>query len=511
MNIAADLDQVAATRSGHPVIIASDDSRWTFADLDLRASRVATGLEAAGVVPGDRVAIVMGNLPEHVASWYGILKAGAVPVDLNILLADEEWRYILSDCRPAAAICGPEFSKRVSVLAQDLDPAPPVFAARGGEGAAPLDELGAGTARRDAVDRDDSDLAVIAYTSGTTGFPKGVMHTHGLLRLQLDLLRDHLFRATPDDVIAAVLPLFPLHANLCQAACAVHVGCSLLLLERFDPAALAQASRRHRITAGTFAPSMLIAMLQMPQEERPAFPGGRCFFVGGAPLHPEVRDRFERDFGIMTLQGFGSTEVMGAVAMEQPERRAPWGSCGELQPGAAGLVRVIDDDGNDVPAGEVGEFAVHRDRATMGYWGNPGLTEEAFLDGTWFHMGDLGRIDENGFVFLLDRKKDMIIRGGFNIYSAELERVLNEHEAVAEATVIGIPHDRLGEVPKAIIVLRPSHEGSDALAKELVAVCAKRLGKMKVPEEIEFVGFADLPRNAMGKVLKRELRSRANP
>jgi long-chain acyl-CoA synthetase len=245
----------------------------------------------------------------------------------------------------------------------------------------------------------------------------------------------------------------------------------------------------------------------MPEEARPVFARGRAFNIGGAALHPEVRDRFEAAFGVTLVQGFGSTEVMGAVAMERADRRAPWGSCGSVWPGAEELVRVVDDEGRDVPAGDVGEFVVHCTRATAGYWEHPDLTDEAFFDGEWFRMGDLGRIDNEGFVYLLDRKKDMIIRGGFNIYSAEIERVLNEHPAVAVAVVVGVEHERLGEVPRAYVVLTPDQQPSDELESALRATATERLGALKSPDEINFVTFDALPRNAMGKVLKRELRA----
>ncbi len=509
MNIASDLDRAAASRPSHPVMIFDEGrQRWSFEELDLRASRIATGLEQAGVTPGDRVGIAMSSWPEHVASWYGITKAGAVPVDLNILLSDDEWSFILKDCRPSAMLVGADYAKRIAGISAELNPPVPVWVARGGaDDGESLDTLGAGTGARPAVERADDDLCVIAYTSGTTGFPKGVMHSHGLLNYQLDTVRD-VNGYEADDTIINLTPLFPLHGFLLQPAMAAHVGCTLLMLERFSPQGLASLSRTHVITTGTFVPAIVIALLQMPEEERAQFKKGTSYFVGGAPLHPDVRTRFESAFGVTLLQGFGSTEVMGAIAMERKERRAPWGSCGELWPGAEKKVRVVDEDLRDVPAGEVGEFAVHRSLATKGYWENPDQTRDAFIDGEWFRMGDIGRIDENGFVFLLDRKKDMIIRGGFNIYSAELERALGEHPAVAEPTVLGIPHATLGEVPKAYVVLRPGNEPTDALAEELKELTVRRLGKLKVPEEIEFVALEDLPRNAMGKVLKRELRER---
>ncbi|HVW35303.1 MAG TPA: fatty acid--CoA ligase family protein, partial [Acidimicrobiia bacterium] len=361
-----------------------------------------------------------------------------------------------------------------------------------------------------AVARRGSDPAVIAYTSGTTGRPKGVVHDHDRLRHHLDVCVEALGYG-PDDVVVNLLPLFPLHAFLAQAGLCVHVGCPLVLLGRFDPAVLTAESHRHRFTTGTFVPAIVAALLALPADARPHFVPGSRFNIGGAPLPPEMRARFESTYGVTLLQGYGSTEVMGSIAMERPGRRPPWGACGELFPRLEGLVRVLDEEGRDVDAGEVGEFAVHASRALVGYWGDERQTEAAFVDGQWYRMGDLGRIDADGFVSVVDRVRDMIIRGGFNIYSAEIERVLAEHPAVAEATVVGRPDGRLGEVPVAFVVTRPGVPAGPALAGELRTGVAGRLGPLKVVEEITFVAAGDLPRNAMGKVLKRELRARLAP
>ncbi|MEW6472839.1 MAG: AMP-binding protein [Actinomycetota bacterium] len=505
MNIAAELDRIARDRGERPAL-HSGDQVWTFADLDARASAVATGLESAGVRPGDRVVIVMGNEPDHVAAWYGITKAGALPVDLNILLGDEEWTAILDDCAPRAVLAGGEFVPRLRGLL-DRDAAVQLWATGDAAGALPLAGLGAGTPARPAIARNGREPAVIAYTSGTTGRPKGVVHDHDRLRHHLDVCVEALGYG-PDDVIVNLLPLFPLHAFLAQAGLCVHVGCQLVLLGRFDPAVLADESRRHRFTTGTFVPAIVQALLAVPPEARPRFVPGSRFNIGGAPLSPETRERFESTYGVTLLQGYGSTEVMGSIAMERAGRRPPWGACGELFPRLEGLVRVVDEHGRDVEPGTVGEFAVHASRALVGYWGDEAATREAFLDGEWYRMGDLGRIDENGFVAVVDRCKDMIIRGGFNIYSAEIERVLSEHRAVAEATVVGQPDERLGEVPVAYVVTRPAVTAGPALGEELRRTVAERLGPLKVVERVEFVAASDLPRNAMGKVLKRELRAR---
>ena len=507
MNIAADLDR-AAQHWGDRAALFFGDGSWTFGALDARASEIAAGLEGAGVQPGDRVLIVMGNEAEHVAAWYGIGKAGALPVDLNFVLGDEEWAAIVEDCRPAAVLAGGEYAARLAALPPLQGPDLRLWATGDGtETAAPLAGLGTGAPRRPAVERAGSDPAVIAYTSGTTGRPKGVVHDHDRLYHHLDVCREAL-GYSPDDVVVNLLPLFPLHAFLAQAGLCVHAGCPLVLLGRFDPAVLAAESRRHRLTTGTFVPAIVVALLALPPEARPQFVPGSCFNIGGAPLPPEVRDRFETTFGVTLLQGYGSTEVMGAIAMERPDRRAPWGACGQLFPRLDGLVRVVDDNGNDVEPGGVGEFAVHASRALVRYWGDDAATKEAFLDGEWYRMGDLGRIDEDGFVSVVDRCKDMIIRGGFNIYSAEIERVLHEHPAVAEATVVGVPDERLGEVPVAYVVTRPVVDASPALAETLRATVAGRLGPLKTLASVEFVTAGDLPRNAMGKVLKRELRAR---
>lgn len=510
MNIAGDLDAAADVRGDHPALyFDGPDSPWSFGQLDLRASQIANALEASGLQAGNRVVIVMLNVPEHVAAWWGIAKAGMVPVDVNFVLGDEEWTYILRDAEPGAIICSAGFADRLLALAATLPRAPEMYVSGGGpDGTLSFDDLGTGTGRRSAVDRSDDDLAVIAYTSGTTGLPKGVMHRHGALRLHLDVVQETL-EVTPDDVIAQCLPLFALHGFLsCGPGIGVHCGASVALLSRFDPKAFVDLSLEHPITTTLMTPSMVVGILQLAESERPELAHCRQLQCGGASLPPEVRDRFERAFDVPLLQGFGATELMGAVACERIGRRAPWGSCGELMPGAADFVRVVDDAGRELPLGEVGEFVVHRSRALMGYWRNEALTREAFIDDEWFMLGDIGRVDPDGFVYVLDRKKDMIIRGGFNIYSAEIERVLNEHEAVAEAIVIGISHERLGEVPKALLVLQTGAEASDELATSLRAYVVGRLGSLKAPEEFEFVGFGDLPRNPMGKVLKRELKGR---
>jgi long-chain acyl-CoA synthetase len=225
--------------------------------------------------------------------------------------------------------------------------------------------------------------------------------------------------------------------------------------------------------------------------------------VGGAPLQPDQRRRFEDALGIHATQGYGMTEMLGVFVADYDG--APVGSCGRQHPGDPRLVVVLDDDGNEVPAGEVGEIAVHRSCALLGYWNDREQTAAAF-DGDWYRTGDLGRIDVDGYYYIVDRKKDVVIRGGFNIYSAEIERVLDERPEVAESVVVGAPDERLGEVPVAYVVAKGG--APEELSETLRSYVRDRLGSLKTPERIEIVLYEDLPRNAIGKVMKAELRVR---
>ena len=453
-----------------------------------------------GVRPGDRVALVMGSWPEHVAAWYGILAAGAVLVDVNHIVQDEEWRYVLEDSAPVAIVGGAPFLSRLEALATALGGVPVLPAAARGVGWPDIDAANDETG---AAGRVDGDLAIITYTSGTTGLPKGVMHTHGAINEQLELLQD-VQGYRPDDIVYQAVPLFAIHAFLPTAASAVRAGGAVVLAERFDPQELSHASHRYGITYMTLSAPMLDAIMRLPDDDVPSFPKLRLLTGGGAPLQPEIRGGFEKLVGARVTQGFGMTEIMGVLVADY-DGDAPWGSCGRVRPVGSQDMVVIDDDGALLSAGDVGEFAVHRRRVLAGYWGRPDLYEDGFAR-EWFRTGDVGMIDESGFVYVLDRKKDVIIRGGFNIYSAEIERVLNEHVAVAEVTVVGAPDERVGEVPVAFVVSNDTAVDPAALSEQLLAATRERLGGLKTPAWIRVVDAEDLPRNALRKVRKRELR-----
>jgi long-chain acyl-CoA synthetase len=499
-NVACDLVTTAtAWPRAESLWFEDGDAFWTYGRLLAEASTVTTWLHDSGVDVGDRVALLMGSWPEHVAAWYGILAAGAVVVDINYIVPDEEWQFILEDCEPAAVVVGEPFESRVRTILQIIGDVPVLVA----------DACGAGWSASEAArawqpeHRNSDDLAVLCYTSGTTGEPKGVMHTHGLIGCQLQLLAEAQdYRA--GDVVYQSVPLFAIQGYLPTVASVVRAGGALVLTDRFDAMGLARASRRFDITYLTLSAPMLQAIMSLPEDQRPEFPKLRLLTVGGAPLQPEVRSRFEALLGVPVSQGFGMTEIMGVMVVDYAGD-APWGSCGRVWPTGSGDLVVIDDDGVRLGAGEIGEFAVHRRRALAGYWRRPDLYEESF-SGDWFRTGDIGMIDVHGYFYVLDRKKDMIIRGGFNIYSAEIERVLSEHPDVAEATVVGAPDERLGEVPVAFVVPRHASEDGDALADELIRQSRDRLGSLKTPVWIRVVHADELPRNALRKVRKRDLR-----
>lgn len=501
-NVARDLAETAARIPDAPALwFGEGDGCWSYARLRAEAAAVAEWLGACGVGAGDRVAVIMGSWPEHVAAWYGILAIGALVVDVNYIVADEEWRFVLADAEPAAVVAGAPFASRVEAILASIGAVPLLVAEVPGTGWA--SDASSADANYAPVPRVASDLAALCYTSGTTGLPKGVVHDHGRVDGQLELLaRVQDYRT--GDVAYQAVPLFAIQGYLPTVASMVRAGGAVVLADRFDARALARASRQFGITYLTLSAPMLHAILELAGEVVPTFPALRLLNAGGAPLQPETRARFESLVGVPISQGFGMTEVLGVMVVDY-DGDAPWGSCGRVQPpGSADLV-VLQDDGSMAPTGEVGEFAVHRRCALAGYWGRPDLFEESFR-GDWFLTGDIGRIDDAGFVYVLDRKKDVIIRGGFNIYSAEIERVLSESPLVAEATVVAAPDDRLGEVPVAFVV--PTDPGADreAVADALLATARDRLGSLKTPVWIRVVDADELPRNALRKVRKRELR-----
>ncbi|MGW7253764.1 long-chain-fatty-acid--CoA ligase [Streptomyces sp. NPDC054834] len=462
----------------------------TYAELDERTARAAALLRAEGVRPGDRVALMLPNVPEFVVLYYGVLRAGAVVVPMNPLLKTRETEFHLTD---SGAVLLFEWHQAPGEGAQGaaaagvphLSVEPAAFAALLA-GHEPLTEV---------TDTAGDDVAVLLYTSGTTGRPKGAALTHAGLRHNTEVNTVHVQRMTPQDVVVGCLPLFHIFGQVCAMSVTVHSGASLTLVPRFDPGAVLEAIARDRATVFEGVPTMYAALLQHPGEADVSTL--RTCVSGGASLPVEVLHGFERRFGCMVLEGFGMSETSPVVSFNHPDRPRKPGSVGT--PIRDVEVRLLDDRGEEVAPGEIGELAVRGPNLMKGYWNLPEETAAAMPDG-WLRSGDLARQDEDGYLYIVDRKKDMIIRGGYNVYPREIEEVLHEHPAVALAAVVGVPHERLGEEIAAAVVLRPA---ARATPGELQQFVKDRVAAYKYPRAVWLVDA--LPTGPSGKILKREI------
>ncbi|MDT0466921.1 long-chain-fatty-acid--CoA ligase [Streptomyces gibsoniae] len=488
-NLAEFLTRTAQRQPERPAL-RLDTQITTYAELDERSARVAALLRAEGVGPGDRVALMLPNVPEFVVLYYGILRAGAIVVPMNPLLKAREIGYQLGDSGAAllfewyqAPGEGAQGAAAAGTRHIVVEPSSLAGLLSGHE---PLTAV---------TETAGDDVAVLLYTSGTTGRPKGAALTHAGLRHNTEVNTEHVQRMTAQDVVVGCLPLFHIFGQICAMSVAVHSGASLTLIPRFDPATVLEAIVRDGATVFDGVPTMYAALLQHPAEVE--VPTLRMCLSGGASLPVEVLHGFERRFGCTVLEGFGMSETSPVVTFNHLDRPRKAGSIGT--PIQDVEVRLLDDEGRDVGPGEVGELAVRGPNVMKEYWNLPEATAAAIPDG-WLRSGDLARQDEDGFLYIVDRKKDMIIRGGYNVYPREIEEVLHEHPAVALAAVVGVRHERLGEEVAAAVVLR---KGARAGAEELQQFVKDRVAAYKYPRMVWLVDA--LPTGPTGKILKREI------
>lgn len=491
MNLAANL-VASAQNHGANVAIRLDDTAISHGQLETLSRQVATLLAAHGVAAGDRVAIMLPNVPEWAALYYGILRSGGVVVPVNPLLKSREIAYYLSDSGASQLFVWRDFAAE-AVTGGALAGATVITV----EPRTFLDQLATIEPLGGLVDRQPDDTAVILYTSGTTGQPKGAELTHANLQGNIDVIVETLLHAKPDDVIFGGLPLFHVFGQTCALNVAVRTGAALTLLPRFDPAKALEIIARDRVTIFQGVPTMFAALLNHPGAAGAALPSLRLCITGGSAMPVEVLHAFEKRFACTVLEGYGLSETSPVASFNHPERRRIPGSIGTPVRGVE--MRVVDAHGEAVADGEVGEIVIHGPNVMKGYWNKPEKTAEAIVDG-WFHTGDLGRIDTENNFFIVDRKKDMIIRGGYNVYPRELEEVIYEHPDVAEAAVIGVPHPELGEEVGAAVVLKP---GAKATEEELRDFVKARVAAYKYPRHVQIL--AALPKGATGKILKREI------
>jgi long-chain acyl-CoA synthetase len=494
------------TANAHPekAALLTGGTPVSYVELDAASDRVAAGLQAGGLRPGNAVALQLPNVPEFVVAYFGVLKAGCVVVPVNPLLKAGEVAHVLGDSGARLLVTwGPLAEEAAKGAAEagvtdlvvlDAPGAPPADVGR------PFAQLMATAVLGPPPmhQADPGDIAVIVYTAGTTGRPKGAELTHFQLFMNADT-PGRLFGIRDDDVVLTALPLFHVFGLSSILNVCVRFGATMSLLPRFDAEAALAAVERDRITVLEGVPTMFGALLDHPSRDRYDTSSLRIGVSGGAPIPAEVLDRVEQTFGIVVLEGYGLSETASTTTfnISAEERRAY--SVGKPVYGVE--VQVWDRRGAAGPPGRdhIGEIVVRGVNVMRGYRGNPAATEAAMAGG-WFHTGDLGYLDEDGFLFVVDRLKDLVIRGGYNVYPREVEDVLYTHPAVAEAAVVGVPDARLGQEVKAFVALRPGARVGEA---ELVGFTRERLAAYKYPRSVEFRDH--LPVNATGKILKRAL------
>ncbi|WP_326624762.1 MULTISPECIES: long-chain-fatty-acid--CoA ligase [unclassified Streptomyces] len=487
MNL-ADLLSRTATAHGHRIAVELGDHSLTYNELDTLAGRVAALLTARGVTPGDRVGLMLPNLLEFPALYYGTLRAGAVVVPMNPLLKSREVAHYLGDSGAvllfAFAPVVEEATAGAQGTAADVVPVGPGSLTQ---------LLAAHPVPAPEPSREEQDTAVILYTSGTTGVPKGAELTHANLVRNSEIIATPLLRLSPEDVLLGCLPLFHAFGQTCAMNAAVTAGARLTLMPRFDPALALQTIQQRQVTIFQGVPTMYAAMLAAHAQQPGTYDASslRLCASGGASLPVEVLHGFEAAFDCPVLEGFGMSETSPVASFNHPNRPRKAGSIGTPIEGVE-LCLIDEKDG-------VGELCVRGHNIMKGYWGRPEATAETIVDG-WLRTGDLATVDKDGYYFIVDRKKDLVIRGGYNVYPREIEEVLHEHPAVAEAAVIGIPHPTLGEDVAAAVALHP---GNEATAVELREFVRARVAPYKYPREVWILDA--LPKGATGKILKREI------
>ncbi|MBN2310894.1 MAG: long-chain fatty acid--CoA ligase [Candidatus Hydrogenedentes bacterium] len=513
LNLATLLESSAREFPGRTAVVL-DPFRLSYAEVDALAAQVASGLRAAGIHRGDKVALCCPNIPYFPIVYYGILKAGAVVVPINVLLKRRELAFLLEDSDARAFFCfeGTEqnpighegWAAFNDVAACDrfwmitVDPGGP----------SPID--GTDTLGRlvfeheqgiETVPTRSDDTAVIMYTSGTTGRPKGAELSHSNLVMNALVSRD-LVRANEDDITVVALPLFHALGQTTQMNMVFLAGATAVLLPRFNPSDVLRLFQEENATLFCGVPTMYRALLQCPEADSfdlDKIAGTlRVGVSGGAAMPVDILRQFEERFNVVILEGYGLSETSPVASFHRTGRPRKPGSVGEPVWGVE--MRIVDEEMNELPVGEAGEIVIRGHNVMKGYYKHPEATDQA-LRGGWFHSGDVGKQDEDGYFYIVDRTKDLIIRGGVNVYPREIEEVLMSHPDISVAAVVGVPDDKFGEEIKAFVVPVPK---VDVAPEDVIAWARNEMARFKVPRYVEI--RKTLPVNAIGKVLKSELR-----
>lgn len=514
LNLAITLEE-SARRFPQKTAIVFSETRLNYAQLNGAANQVANGLKSIGIEPGDKVALTCPNLPYFPMVYYGILKAGAIVVPLNVLFKRREIAYHLADSEAKAYFCfqgtpqlpmgeegfaglneadgceqffmitadpaGPSPIEGTKTLGMLMHNQPPTF---------------------DTVQTRSENGAVILYTSGTTGQPKGAELSHFNMFFNA-VITSNMLGLSPDDIGLVVLPLFHSFGQTVQMNADIYAGATSVLLPRFDPDATLGLMQKENVSIFAGVPTMYWALLNHPgasnYDLEKIAANLRVSVSGGSALPVEVLRGFEAKFNVPILEGYGLSETSPVASFNHLDKERKPGSIGTPIWGVA--MRVVDADDNPLPVGEPGEVVIRGHNVMKGYYKRPEETAEA-LRGDWLHTGDVGKMDEDGYFYIVDRTKDMIIRGGFNVYPREIEEVLLTHPDISLAAVIGVPREEYGEEVKAFVVLKA---GASVTPEEIIDWSKENMASYKYPRMVEFRDT--LPMTATGKILKTELRA----
>ena len=493
-----DLIRKQAARYGSKMLFECHGVRRSYAEFDERTTRLAGGLQALGVRPGDKIACYMPNAIELLEAYYATSKAGAVTVFLNALLTAREIRFVLQDSESKVIFTAPGLLPNVQEVRPDAGRLETIVVHGGTPSPATVrfDDVLKGGPYRDVPVKTE-DVAWLGYTSGTTGRPKGAILTH-LGATHVGATVADRFGYREDDIVLCALPLFHSYAvNSCMIQ-VMMAGAGQVILERFTPDGILQAIQEHRITVFPGVPTMFNYLVNFPDRAKYDLTSLRIAQSAGAVLSAKLMHDFETLYGVPLVDGYGITEAHSFVTLNDPRGKRPDGSCGKAIEGVE--VRIVDERDRDVPAGERGELIFRGPNLPLGYVNGPEATAEA-LRGGWYHSGDVGYMDAEGYAYIVDRIKDTIICGGYNIYPKEVEDVIYAHPAVLDVAVVGVADEAKGEIPKACVVLKPQ---ATVTAGELEAYCRQNLAAYKVPRVIEFMDA--IPKTASGKTKRFLLR-----
>lgn len=499
------LSQIAAAAPDKAAVVTADGGRvLTYAELDQRSRQVSRLLAGLGVGPGDHVALLMVNAPEYFEAGWGAQRRGTFWTPVNWHLTADEAAYIVADCAATVLFASAELADVAAKIAAD-QPGLRVFVT-GGESVHGFASYEAAVAAQSADPIDDEiDGAVFFYSSGTTGRPKGIKPNHAFPPFgtagTLPMLMAALFGMGSDSVYLCPAPLY--HAAPNNWSMGVHrLGGTVVLMDRFDPVGCLRAIETYRVTHAQFVPTHFVRMLKLPVEQRRAFDVSTLQTVvhAAAPCPADVKRQMIDWFGPCLMEYYAGSEANGITIIDSHEWLTRVGSVGRPP---AGAVHIVGDDGHELPPGKDG--LIYFEGQSFEYHNDPGKTAGSRDDRGWSTLGDIGHVDDEGFLYLSDRRTDLIISGGVNVYPAEIEEALITHPAVDDVAVIGVPDAEMGQAVLAIVALTGKGTGSPALAAELIGHCRDRLASFKCPRSVEFV--AELPRLPTGKLLRRQLRA----